>query len=74
MDDRSIDATARLMAEAGFLLGPYTLSRPDGDQWDQYQNDRAVKGDELDEFIDDEYEPSSATGFIIPADPQSSRL
>jgi hypothetical protein len=66
MDDRSIDATARLMAEAGFLLGPYTLSGVHGDHWGQQS---LGKGEEIDELMDDEYEDSTATAFVISADP-----
>lgn len=66
MDDRSIDATARLMAEAGFLLGPYTLSGVHGDHWGQQS---LGKGEEIDELMDDDYETEAATAFVISTDP-----
>jgi hypothetical protein len=69
MDDRSIDATARLMAEAGFLLGPYTLSGVNGDSWDQCDQN-SLKGEEIDELMADAFEQSTATAYVMPADPR----
>jgi hypothetical protein len=74
MDDRSIDATARLMAEAGFLLGTYNLSGSNRDPWDQSHNDHQMKPEEIDELMEDGYERHTANAFVIPADPHASRL